>query len=452
MQKLSERVPLRLSGINNNGVSLCASLAKTLKAESFSIESIEKSPQEIWTVVINAGGVGLKTRERRALPNLILDESYNQAPARFTTEVFENHVTGDRFWQRLFNSWIRNYNFSSPAYGVALRELNRNINKLTPNAKGLAKRYPILSTSPDFRKTALSLLDGNMSKDDRKSLFISDDGNITSKLALAVLMSCAQHLRSRNSTKEQILVFRDLVAPSGVIQDTAKVPAMVGLILGAAEHSSSEALIKEISGIIEKSFDDPVAEKHNWPTVPEVLGGIPVREKCLATVLKWQVFRSITLFFKIIEQVVESEHKHHFPIRKNFWLNYFNRGEVTDAWVILGSRARERMVQLKNQNAEEFGALKWASLSGGPSDQCALLMKLGDTTVMEFSHSGRARMWGKHDSARGKIPVLHERYYDASELRADCPTSQMFRHDPNGNWRVKAQRCLQKLAGGGSKL
>jgi hypothetical protein len=92
------------------------------------------------------------------------------------------------------------------------------------------------------------------------------------------------------------------------------------------------------------------------------------------------------------------------------------------------------MRRLKQQN-EDYEALKWASLSGGPSDQCALLMKLGDTTVMEFSHSGRVRMWGKKDGSteiRSSVPVLHRSAYRAEDLRADCPKSQMFTHDQYG--------------------
>ena len=51
---------------------------------------------------------------------------------------------------------------------------------------------------------------------------------------------------------------------------------------------------------------------------------------------KWNVFRLFT-FFKIIGKVVDSEHKHHFH-ETDFWMNYFDRGEVTEARVILGSK------------------------------------------------------------------------------------------------------------------
>ena len=172
----------------------------------------------------------------------------------------------------------------------------------------------------------------------------------------------------------------------------------------------------------------------------------------LDTVQRWRVFRSITLFFDIIEQVVDSEHKHHFPIRREFCLNYFNRGDVKDAWVILGTKAQDKIISLRTKQMNEFKSLQWAKLSGGPSDQCALLMKVGDITVMEFSHSGRARMWGAADQQRLSIPRLHRPRYDASELRAECPENQMFRHDNQGGWRIKAQKCLQSLSGRSSKL
>jgi len=153
--------------------------------------------------------------------------------------------------------------------------------------------------------------------------------------------------------------------------------------------------------------------------------------------------------------VVDNEHKHQFPIRRAFWLKYFDQGEVTDAWVILGSRAQRVISALIREGGADYRALKWSKLLAGSSDQCALLMKLGDTTVMEFSHNGKVRMWDKNDAAsalRGRIPVLHQSEYRAEELRANCPDHQMFVHDHSGNWRSKATRCMAKLSGKSVKL
>ena len=161
---------------------------------------------------------------------------------------------------------------------------------------------------------------------------------------------------------------------------------------------------------------------------------------------QWQVFRSINLFFSIIEKVVESEHNHQFPLRREFWLRYFDQGSVSDAWVILGSKAREEIGRIVSKGNDDYQALRWASLSGGPSDQCALLMKVGNTTVMEFSHSGSARIWA--DKQRSRPPQLHSNRYRADELRADCPDDQIFRHDPAGRWRIKVKRLLDRKISG----
>ena len=208
--------------------------------------------------------------------------------------------------------------------------------------------------------------------------------------------------------------------------------------------------MKELSSILEQSFGDPVSESQGWPSVLDELGGVLVRAECLEVARKGNVFRSIHLFFKIIGRVVESEHRHHFPKRRDFWMNYFDRGDVTEARVILGSKARDEIERLKRRQGSEYADLDYALLKGGPADQCALLLKLGRTTVMEFSHSGRARMWGAVDgseSPSSSIPKFRRAFYQAKELRAPCPDDQMFRHDPRGQWRVHARGCIARLAG-----
>jgi len=99
--------------------------------------------------------------------------------------------------------------------------------------------------------------------------------------------------------------------------------------------------------------------------------------------------------------------------------------------------------------------LEWAKLSGGRSDQCALLMKVGNMTVMEFSHSGKVRMWGEKDGStnfNSSVPRLRQKLYKADNLRAACPSNQMFTHDPGGRWRIAAERCIARLSGQGTKL
>jgi len=393
--------------------------------------------------------------ERKQLPNLILQSSYAVFQDAFAREVLSNYSKSDRFWARLFRSWLLEYNPKGPVGELVINELKRNEDRLPDLLKNLASRYPILSLSPNFSETARALLDGVMPPEDRDALGLSEVGIVSTGLAASILIACAQMLRNGEATGRQLRTFMGLVAPSGRINDSARMVAMVGLVMGAMQRPPGEDLIRDISNLIEENFDDPVTHKDSWPSVTDELGGISTRQQCIDVVRKWQVFRSITLFFKIIEQVVESEHRHQFPVRRDFWLGYFDKGQVTDAWVILGSKARGQMEQIVREGGDDYKALKWSRLSGGPTDQCALLMRLGDTTVMEFSHSGRARLWGSKDGSgdvRSRVPVLHRSEYKAENLRAPCPDSQMFRHDPAGAWRHLVGRCLDQLAGRSTKL
>jgi len=426
-----------------------------MHAVAFAQINITKSADEIAKDVLENGGVGLTINERKQLPNLILQSKFDSYQDAFANEVLANYSGGIRFWARLFRAWLLEYNPSSSLGKLVVSTLKEHAEKLPPNFIELQTKYPVLELNPDFSETAWALLDNRMQAEDRIALGLNDGGVVFTRLATKILMFSANLLSKGNATEDQIRRFQSIVAPSGRIHESVKLVAMIGLILSTVARPPSNHQIKEISNLIEENFDDPVASKHRWPSVPDELGGVPARELCLKTVRKWQVFRSITLFFSIIEQVVASDHMHQFPVRREFWLRYFDRGEVTDAWVILGSLAEAQIAKLIQQGGDDYKALRWAKLGGGPPDQCALLMKLGDTTVMEFSHSGKVRMWGKIDGngqLNTKIPVLHRSSYRTEGLRAECPSDQMFTHDNSGNWRVKASRCINKIAGRSTKL
>ena len=440
-----------MSGLVVSSHSMCSAVAIKLNAEQTKIIKTTRIPEEIVAAVKNSV-TDLTMNERKALPNLLLLPAYEKYQSEFAMLVFKNFSSQRNFWRRLFRSWLLEYNLSSPVAAMVINELKKNIGKLSPDFQKIASKYPILEITPNFHNTAKSLLDGEMPNEDRLSLGLSDLGNILTGPAEEIFISCIALLRSSEPNEFRVQNFIRLVAPSGVIHKSTKMYAMVGLILGVESYASGAEIVKKVSSLVNKNFDDPVTENIFWPSVTNRLGGSETRERCLSVARKWRVFRSITLFFNIIDQVVDSEHKHHFPMRKSFWLNYFDKGEVTDAWIILGAKARDKIAQLKNTNPDEFASLSWGSLSGGPVDQCAILLKLNQVTVMEFSHSGRARIWGQRGSSSQRIPDLYRPRYETSELRAECPESQMFRHDPNGRWRIQAQTCIQKLSGRSFKL
>ncbi len=456
MVRLCDLTPATLGPLNLRKEPKCAVLAKKLYAGALEGGWITKKPEEIARSVLELNGTGLTAYERKQLPYLLLQADYDEYHPAFAREVFRNYVKNNRFWGRLFQSWLLAYDLERPGSALVISELRQNTGRLAEPFQNLVGRYPILSKSPDFGDAARSILNNEMPLEDRSALGLNEAGVVSTGIARKILIACAQRLKNGLATEPQLRNFREIVAPDGNIHESVKEVAMVGLVLGSHERQPGDNLIKEISSLIEGNFDDPVAGKNKWPAVPNELGGPSTRERCLEIVQKWQVFRAITLFFKIIDEVVEkSEHKHHFPQRRDFWLGYFDKGQVTEARVVLGPKARDRMEKIVREGGDDYATLKWSSLKECPKDQCALLMKIGDATVMEFSHSGRVRMWGRSDGSgdvTSGVPVLDRKEYKAKELRANCPDSQMFTHDKGGNWKYPARRCIEKLTGVATKL
>jgi hypothetical protein len=445
--------PANFDSIRVESKSHCVSVAKYLHAQQIKNTTLPRSAYEIAKSVLNRSGTDLSITERRQLPYVMFDKTLNELASPFAAKVFEGFSASNLFWARLFRAWLNEYTLESELGLKVVTELEKNQYKLPEIERTLATYYPILDTHPNFDPTIQRLLSGSAPKEDLFALGISD-GEVTTRFAEKLFREAAKRLSNGFVNSQQLDKFKTLVVDGERIHDSVKLAAMVGLILGCQKLSPGETFVKDIAKIIEANFDDPVLHKGRWPAVPEDLGGIGARNRCIETVKRWQTFRSITLFFSIIEKVVQGQHSHQFPVRRAFWLKYFEQGLVQDAWVILGTKAQSEISRLRLE-IDDLASLRWGRLTGASSDQSALLLRLGDITVMEFSHSGRARIWGEKDKSSPRfktIPELHAKSYSADNLRADCPENQMFTHDPSGTWRISVDRCITRLSGKTMKL
>ena len=88
---------------------------------------------------------------------------------------------------------------------------------------------------------------------------------------------------------------------------------MIGLLKPLRDRSPEDKFVKEVSKIFQREFSDPRIGERDWPSVPDGLGG-GVQKRCLE-IAKRTVFELI-LFFKIIEDVVIEDAKHHFLAKR----------------------------------------------------------------------------------------------------------------------------------------
>ena len=455
MARISNLKPFSFDERISRPASRCAQFMMELGAEDGIAKRIDRSPEAIAEIILDKKGIGLRSAERRELANLVLARDYQRFNPGFAKTVLAEHAKGARFWNRLIASWIREFPTDLSVAPLISSFIKKNLNRSTSDLAEIVRKHNLLALPPKLKGIASDILLKRLTPAELRHIGMSSDGNSSTKLAQKILQELANGLRRGDPSIADLDAFRSLIAPNQQISISNHSIAMVGLILGSRKLSPGSQTVRQISSIFESAFGDPVAESGRWPSVGEGLGGLESRRLCLEIAKRWNVFRSIDVFFKIIGRVVESDHKHQFPIRQAFWMTFFDRGEVTDARVILGSKARDEIERLKRLAGGDYLSLDYSYLSGGPSDQCALLLRVGRSTVMEFSHSGRARIWGPNDQEKLQergLTFSRKGTYRAEELRAPCPEKQMFRHDPKGTWRSAAHSCLAKLNGRATRL
>ena len=451
MPKLSSLSSLFIPPINTPKRTHCSNLANAIEDLELNLPFLWRSPEEIAIAVVKNNGVGLSISEKKQLPNLILSKNISEYHHEFCRIVLEKYSKRSQFWRRLFRAWIHEHNPGSALGEKVINRLKENIHHLTDRQKTLQQKYNILTNTPKYSDIYDRLLLGDIPQEDLEDLGLSRNGSILSDFCRNLLIKCSKYLSENRVTDEELFQFMKILAPHGQIDESAKMIFMVGLIKNVSYRSPSDPIFKNIIQLVENNYPDPSTKLEGWPSVIEELGGFNTRQECIETVKKWRIFKSINFFFDIMEQIIDRASAHQFPDRKRFWLSYFNENRVTDAWIILSKLGQERLRYLRQTNREEYNSLRCAHLSGAASGQCALLLKLGDLTVMEFSHSGKVRIWGDEESLKYQPPKLHRQYYHADDLRANCPDSQMFTHDHYGNWRGRVRNCINKLSNRPSK-
>ena len=444
--RIVDRIPTSFSGIKLPSGNYCLAKSKELAAKEFIFEDSEIDPEAITRSIINHSGAGLIPKDRRALPYLVLDSRFRDFNPEFCETVLKEYSSARGFWTRLFRAWLYHYDLESKTGQIVRRALAKNKSLLNDASLGIDAAFNVLDNRPNRSKVAAKILDNTISSQSLHDVNFSSDGISGGRFSIALMSDIAKYCMDRPLGEDQLARLIDLICPQGIIHESIRAVALVSFIYGMREKSKESQCYLKAKEIIDNSFQDPRIGESTWPTISEYLGGQTTRQVCIDTVKQWHIFQSIRLFFKIIEEVVEDGNDHQFPQRRDFWIDYFNRGLVSDAWVVLAKKGAEEAIRYQKQGDHDFAKLIWASLTGAKPDQCVLLMKIGNITVVEWSHSGACRVWKKGDS---NAPNFSSRSYTGSDLRAQVLDEERdrIRHDPAGNWRASITKRINDYSG-----
>jgi hypothetical protein len=187
---------------------------------------------------------------------------------------------------------------------------------------------------------------------------------------------------------------------------------------------------RALMAFIDRIAGDPRGSASEWTGVDDALKKI---------YLRWLASASLKQFLDIVERSLRgsADGSRMWPDRRRFWTAWFQMGHIDEAWVAFGPSAYDDARRASARDAS-FGtnyAKVEASRSGYHS---ALIMKIGDHTVVEWSHSGKCWIWP--DSK--KAPRIGAKRYHDNELR-EAPLEFVHRE----GWQHQVNVQIRKLTG-----
>lgn len=216
-----------------------------------------------------------------------------------------------------------------------------------------------------------------------------------------------------------------------------------GLVRPWVRQTPPDNIRNTLISYLIKHYGDPrmltsVHQGHHWQGVSD---------ETVSAVKRWLVGDTLHRFMKILEITADEIWRY----RQRFWMAYYERGVIDEAWLALGSQAAWRA-------NKEFGRTEWKQYglltAGAASDQSVLFMRVGHVVFMEWSHNGSLRAL-PHDDPQ--LPQMYQQEYSGSELRmvksmdfhggANQQPQLSHFNSEGGTWQRKARDFIAKHTG-----
>jgi hypothetical protein len=151
---------------------------------------------------------------------------------------------------------------------------------------------------------------------------------------------------------------------------------------------------------------DPRAQPQRWREVMDNAPG------AYAVLMRWLTRASVLQFLDVVDRLMpDYQAKQMWAYRRAFWTSYLlsdgNSPGIDAAWVAFGSDG----ARLANKAARESGDRSFSAF-GRQNDKsaahAALILKMGDLTIVDWSHSAKYQVWKRGDD---RVPELFKDLY-----------------------------------------
>ena len=229
--------------------------------------------------------------------------------------------------------------------------------------------------------------------------------------------------------------------PALVVKTDMRVPFADSLLKHWGRQKPPDSLKGILIEFFVRVYGDPRFESHRqfqWKGVsPQATG----------TLLNWLTGDTLRGFIRLLQRTADDI----WMYRQKFWMAYYDKGHIDEAWLALGQDA---LREVKRLSTEEKG-IGFGRLDGGAANnQSVMFLKIGEFVFTEWSHNGSLRAF-RHGGEQA--PSLYQKRYHGADLRAavsmdfhggmNLNPGLVHSHSDKGTWQRKARDFIKAHTG-----
>lgn len=205
------------------------------------------------------------------------------------------------------------------------------------------------------------------------------------------------------------------------------------LLLPWVGGNPEEKIINTTQSFLLDIFGDPRLGGASWNGVDE---------NAMRVIRGWLVKRALAQFLDVVDELALD---HQWKYRRAFWMAYYNKGVISDAWVAFASNGATKAQQIARRH-EDNSWLSFGNLYGsGDPNHAVLILRIGNLTIADFSHNGKCRLW---DSRNERAPKPYAKHYDRSDLvNSKAESEYIHSNSPNYLWQGRVASEINNITG-----
>jgi hypothetical protein len=163
-------------------------------------------------------------------------------------------------------------------------------------------------------------------------------------------------------------------------------------------------------------------------------------------VVRWLTKASVEQFFDIVSETM-TDRPDMWAQRRHFWTQYLKANAISAAWVAFGTDGAERAKRVARTSGDRAFAMfgRLSAGNGRTSQHAALIMRIGDLTVVEWSHNGKCYIWRTSERSAPKLFLRNDANWADYEPRELMYAPLDVTH--NSGWQFRIATILRDQSG-----